>query len=263
MSSIRKGVAIVTGSGQGIGRTIATRLAADGFDIGLSDVGSNKEKLDALSAELAVKYPGLRLCVEVADVSVEEEVKALIDSVVKQLGSLNVMVANAGINRVAPLVDATLTDWEAIFSVNVRGTFLCYKYAAQQMIAQDQGGRIIGASSLAGKKGHRFLAAYSASKFAVRGLTQSAAIELGRHRITVNAYAPGPIQTAMLELLHEGTAKHSEDKDGIYDKMKRTSAVGYLGNTEDVASLVSYLVSPEAHFVTGQTVAVDGGIFFD
>ncbi|KAH7908728.1 hypothetical protein BJ138DRAFT_1136969 [Hygrophoropsis aurantiaca] len=261
MSTVRKGVAIITGSGQGIGRAIANRLAADGFDVGLSDVEANANKLEELAEQITAQYPERKVCVQLADVTVEEQVKELIWTVVIQLGALDVMVANAGINRVIPLVDTSVTDWDAIFSVNARGTFLCYKYAAQQMMAQglERGGRIIGASSLAGKTGHRFLAGYSASKFAVRGLTQAAAIELGRNRITVNAYAPGPIETAMLEQFHQGTIEYTKGTSNLYEEMKSTSAVGYLGNTKDVASLVSYLVSPEAHFITG----IDGGIYFD
>ncbi|OJA15481.1 hypothetical protein AZE42_06343, partial [Rhizopogon vesiculosus] len=174
----------------------------------------------------------------------------------------------------------TSEDFESVLSVNVKGTFHCYKYAAQQMIAQGDGGRIIGASSLAGKKGkficrcfrccmvtddmppsgHAMLSAYCASKFAVRGLTQTAAIEFGHHGITVNAYAPGPIYTSMLAQLQQAAVERSGD---LYEEMKRLSSVGYLGNTQDVGNLVSFLVTPEARFITGQSITIDGGIFFD
>ncbi|KAE9401212.1 NAD(P)-binding protein [Gymnopus androsaceus JB14] len=123
----------------------------------------------------------------------------MVDTVTKNLGGLDVMVANAGIlNTTAkPITEYPAEEWERIFSINTRGVFFCYKYAAKQLITQGRGGRIIGASSIAGKRAAAYHSAYSASKFAVRGLTQSAALELGEHGITVNAYAPGFIRTAM------------------------------------------------------------------
>ncbi|KAF9238224.1 hypothetical protein BU15DRAFT_88460 [Melanogaster broomeanus] len=250
-----KGIAVVTGSAQGIGRSIALRLASDGYDIGLNDVQANKHKLDALSEEISSGYPGRRACVVVADVTVEEQVEAMVEGVVKTLGSLDVMVANAGILRTGPLLETSTSDWDAVLRVNCRGTFLCYKYAAKQMIAQGTKGRIIGASSLAGKRGHALFSAYCASKFAVRGLTQTAAAEFGRYGITVNAYAPGLIESAMLTELHEGTVKYTGEEASVLEQ-----AVGYPGNTNDIASLVSYLVSPEAHYITG---TIDGGLYFD
>ncbi|KAG0697534.1 hypothetical protein DFH29DRAFT_1021943 [Suillus ampliporus] len=258
-----KGVAVVTGSGQGIGHTIAVRLAGDGYDVVINDLESNKENLDAVKNEIAVKFPERRVLVVCANVSVEEEVKGLVESTVKEFGKLNVFIANAGIAIIKPLLETTSEDWDSVLAVNVKGTFYSYKYAAQQMIAQGDGGRIIGASSLAGKKGNvMFLSgqpansAYSASKFAVRGLTQSAAIELGRNGITVNGYAPGAIQTSML-------AGFATALDSSVDHYEEMSSVGYLGTTQDVASLVSFLVTPEARFITGQTISIDGGILFD
>ncbi|KAG2032096.1 acetoin reductase family protein [Suillus americanus] len=232
-----KGVAVVTGSAQGIGCSIAMRLAGDGYDIVINDLESNKENLEEVKKEIAANFPERRVLSVLGNVSVEEDVKGLVESAVKEFGSLNVFVANAGICKSNSLVEMTSDDFESVLSVNVKGTFYCYKYAAQQMIAQGEGGRIIGASSLAGKKG----SAYCASKFAVRGLTQSAAIELGRNGITVNAYAPGTIQTPML--------------------LKQSTSVGNLGTTQDISSLVSFLVTPEARFITG--ISIDGGIFFD
>ncbi|KAH7925239.1 NAD(P)-binding protein [Leucogyrophana mollusca] len=174
------------------------------------------------------------------------------------------MIANAGIIRVGTLLQTTTADFEANFAVSVRGTFLCYKYAAQQMIAQGRGGRLIGASSVAGKQGHPNQIAYCSAKFAVRGLTQCAALELGRYGITVNCYAPGAIATPMLEGIkvandNSGASDRFYDGD-YYKRMADRSTVGYLGKTDDVASIVSYLVSKEAHFITGQSISVDGGV---
>ncbi|KIK43113.1 hypothetical protein CY34DRAFT_804200 [Suillus luteus UH-Slu-Lm8-n1] len=253
-----KGVAVITGSAQGIGRSIAIRLAVDGYDVVINDLESNKENLEEVKKEILADLPERRVLIVLGDVSVEEDVKGLIESAVKEFGNLNVFVANAGICKSKPLLETTSDDFESVLSVNVKGTFYSYKYAAQQMIAQGEGGRIIGASSLAGKKGHASLSAYCASKFAIRGLTQSAAIELGRNGITVNAYAPGTIQTPMLAGL-----AGSADYNDVYDEFKRLSSVGDLGTTQDVSSLVSYLVTPEARFITGQTITIDGGIHFD
>jgi len=259
-NSNSKGVAVVTGSGQGIGRTIAVRLAEDGYDVVINDLESNKENLDAVKNEIAVNFPERRVLIIYADVAVEEEVKGLVESVVKEFGKLNVFVANAGIIRTKPLLETTSDDLDSLLSVNVKGTFYCYKYAAQQMIAQGGGGRIVGASSGAGKRGSALLSAYCASKFAVRGLTQTAAIELGRHGITVNAYAPGAIDTSMLADLQVVAAEYSRN---FNEEMKASSSVGHLGTTQDVANLVSILVTPEARFITGQSISVDGGVLFD
>ncbi|KAG1893858.1 uncharacterized protein F5891DRAFT_1195886 [Suillus fuscotomentosus] len=254
MKSNSKGVAVVTGSAQGIGRGIAIRLAGDGYDIVINDLESNKDNLEEVKKEIIANFPEQRVLTVLGDVTIEEDVKGLIESAVKEFGSLNVFVANAGICKPKLLIETTSDDFESVLAVNVKGTFYSYKYAAQQMIAQGEGGRIVGASSLAGKKGRSTYAVIPSCMFAVRGLTQCAAIELGRNGITVNAYAPGAIQTPMLTGLVE-----SAD----YDEFKRLSSVGDIGTTQDVSSLVSFLVTPEARFITGQTISIDGGIFFD
>ncbi|KAG0705065.1 NAD(P)-binding protein [Suillus ampliporus] len=267
MTSCSKGVALITGAGQGIGRAIALRLAADGFDIGLN--GTNKSKVEEVAREIATAHSGRRVCVLLADVTVEDDVRSMVDGVVTELGGLDVMVANAGIIHIAPFVETTTQDWERIFAVNVRGVFLSYKYAAQKMIALNEthkrGRRIIGASSLGGKRGQEYLSAYSSSKFAVRGLTQSAAIELGQHGITVNVYAAGPIMTAMLnDVIVETTKlKGLSDPDVFIEHGKKNISVGYVGTPDDIAGLVSYIASAESHFITGQSITIDGGIHFD
>ncbi|KAF9223082.1 NAD(P)-binding protein [Gyrodon lividus] len=256
MSSL--GVAIVTGAAQGIGRAISLRLADDGFDVVVNDILLNKENLDAVISEIAAK--GRKACQIIADVTDEGQVKGMIDDVVRQLGGLDVMVANAGICRVGTLLDTTVENWEANFAVSVKGTFLCFKYAAQQMIAQGRGGRLVGASSVAGKTGHANQIAYCSAKFAVRGLTQCAGtlpLELGRYGITVNSYAPGAMVTPMCKYIRVANDQRTSDTQNFYhgdyyEKMADRCAVGYLGKAEDVASIVSYLVSKEAHYITGE-----------
>ncbi|KAK7034582.1 hypothetical protein VNI00_012211 [Paramarasmius palmivorus] len=199
------GVALVTGSARGIGKAIALRLAQDGFDGALNDLSSKTDQLKDVEKEIMAI--GKRTVVVTADVSNEDEVKQMIEKVVEVLGGLDVMVVNAGICTAAPMVETSTELWEQTFAVNSRGTFLCYKYATIQMIKQGRGGRIIGASSGAGKQGAKYLMAYSASKFAVRGMTQSAAWEAAKYGITVNAYAPGAIDTELAQEVGEEFAK--------------------------------------------------------
>ncbi|KAG1867102.1 hypothetical protein C8R48DRAFT_772297 [Suillus tomentosus] len=251
--SPQKGIALITGSAQGIGRSIALRLARDGFDIALNDIPMKSEQLAAVAGE--IEALGRKACIVIADVTIEEEVKNMITDTVKELSGLDVMVANAGIPGANTVLETTVEDWERTFTVNARGVFLCYKHAAVQMISQGRGGRIIGASSIAGKIGFPSAAAYCASKFAVRGLTQTAALELGKHNITVNAYAPGVIQTQILDSISDQSGNVSladEDSTNYLTQLIGNRPIKHNGQPEDIASIVSYLASKEAHFITGQ-----------
>jgi len=259
-SSLRR-IAVVTGAAQGIGRSIALRLAKDGLSVAVNDVQSKRKQLEEVVSEIR-RGDGRQAIAVTADISREDEVQAMTASVVEQLGGLDVMVANAAITHIAELVDSTLEDWDKIMMVNLRGTMLSYKYAALHMIQQGRGGRIIGASSLAGKQGFNGVSAYAASKFGVRGLTQCAALELVKHNITVNAYAPGVIDTKMA----------ATPRDLELGLLAGTTFVQLLGlppralppaSPDVIASLVSYLAKPEAYFITGQTISVDGGLTFD
>ncbi|KAF8885363.1 NAD(P)-binding protein [Infundibulicybe gibba] len=241
--------AIVTGAARGMGRAIALRLASDGFDVAVNDLPSGREGLETLAAEITHK--GRKAMVMTGDVSKEKDVKALVENTVNTLGDLNCMVANAGRLLVKSMVETTLDEWEQVFSVNSRGVFLCYKHAARRMIQQGEGGRIIGAASVAGKQGYPYSGGYSATKFAVRGMTQCLAQELGPHGITVNSYAPGAINTMLLKA--SGAAVGREDT--VVDDEAKNCVLGYVGNPEDVASIVSYLASREAHYITGQSVS--------
>ncbi|KAJ7234756.1 acetoin reductase family protein [Mycena haematopus] len=258
-----KGVAFVTGAARGIGKAIALRLADDGFDVAVNDLPASADGLFEVVEEIKAK--GRQSSSHLADVSIEEDVQSMFAEVVRVYGGLDVMVSNAGIAKWATLSDISVDDWDRIMAVNCRGTFLCYKYAGLQMIEQGRGGRIIGASSVAGKRvGSPFMSAYSVSKFAIRGLTQAAALEYGPHRITVNSYAPGAILTGMLEYLDASSAKVIGAAPGTFIELSKDwGALDAIGTTADVASLVSFIASEESRFITGQTLSVNGGMFFD
>ncbi|KAF4563998.1 NAD(P)-binding domain superfamily protein [Pleurotus pulmonarius] len=255
MSSL--GVALVTGAGRGIGRAIALRLAQDGYDLALSDLHVNQALVETLATE--IKNRGRKYTIVPANVKYEAEVKGMVGRTVKELGSLDVMIANAGIVSMKPFLDVEAEDWDEVQAVNSRGTFLCYKYAAKQMVDQGRGGRIIGASSLAGKQGWSHLTAYSSSKFTIRGLTQAAAVELAEHGITVNAYSPGIVDTRMKQILGDA----SGDPEGFFKGYTDRVPVRRFGTSDEVAGLVSYLVSKEASYITGQSVSINGGVYCD
>lgn len=250
-------VALVTGAAQGIGRSIALRLAQDGYDVAINDWGLEQmSKLETLAQE--IRAMGRNAAVVIGDVGVEGDVKAMVSNTVKELGSLDIAVANAGIAFGTPLLETTTEDFDRIMNINVRGVFLTYKYAALKMVKQGRGGRIIGASSVLGKKGNSKLSAYCATKFAVRGLTQSFAQEMAPHNITVNAYSPGVITTPMT-----ASAQDASFGGGHGESLKHLMGFGGgpSAGPDVISSLVSYLVKPEAYFITGQSWAVAGGAF--
>ncbi|EJD06797.1 NAD-binding protein [Fomitiporia mediterranea MF3/22] len=182
-------VAIITGRAQGIGYAITHRLADDGFDVAVNDIHAKQKEIDTIVEE--VRKKGRRAIAVPGDVSSETDVAVLVENTVRDLGSVDVMVANAGVMPLGGILELPIEKLEATLAINVRGVFLCLKYAGLQMVKQGRGG-LIAATSTAGKQGGPNIAAYSASKFAVRGLVQSASIDLRKYGITVNAYG-GPL----------------------------------------------------------------------
>jgi meso-butanediol dehydrogenase/(S,S)-butanediol dehydrogenase/diacetyl reductase len=171
------------------------------------------------------------------------------------------MVANAGIAQVKTLLEVTPEDLQKIFEVNVFGVVYCLQAAAEKMIAQGTGGKIINAASIAGHAGFAYLGHYSATKFAVRALTQSAAKELADKGITVNAYCPGIVGTDMWDLIDEKLGAYlGTGKGEALEKYASTIPLGRVQTPDDVAGFVSYLASPDADYMTGQAVMIDGGI---
>ncbi|EUC55048.1 3-ketoacyl-(acyl-carrier) reductase [Rhizoctonia solani AG-3 Rhs1AP] len=243
-------VAIVTGAAQGIGRSIALRLAADGLAVGVNDISSQLEELNKLVAEIT-SCGGQALAIR-ADVSKELEVIEMVQAVSEAFGGLDVMVANAGIRLPGrPLLEMPEEDFDKVMSVNCKGTLYCYRAAAKQMIKQgtERGGRIIGASSMFGLTVHAGRTPYSTSKFAIRAITQTAALEWGQYGITVNCYAPGPIDTPLA----------TSTGQAFIQKMIEQVPLKRMGQPEEVAALVSFIASPEASYITGQTLSINGG----
>ncbi|EJF56345.1 acetoin reductase family protein [Dichomitus squalens] len=260
-TSNEKRVAIITGAAEGIGRGIALRLAKDGYELGLFDLPRSKDRLEELANTLRSEHK-TRVATVFGDVSKEEDVKRLVDTVVQELGSLYAIVANAGvaINRV--LHETPTEELDRLLNINVKGVWFSYKYAAIQLIKQGKGGRIIGAASIAGKRGLPQHSAYCATKFAVRGLTQAAALDYGQYGITVNAYAPGTIDTPLLQEIDDYHNKVGGQPKGAW-KSTFQNSLGRIGQPSEIAGLVSFLVSDDSSYVTGQTYIADGGIHFD
>ncbi|UJR06680.1 hypothetical protein I4U23_010966 [Adineta vaga] len=254
--------ALVTGAARGIGRAIALRLAKDGLNVAVNDIKANSTELEDTQKE--IEKLGRQSISIIADVSDEKQVQTMMRTTAKELGSLNVVIANAGIAQVKPLLEITVEDWDKVFGVNARGVFLCYREAAKVMIEQGKGGKIIGACSVSGYKASPMLSHYSASKWSVRGLTQAAAMELAQYKITVNAYCPGIVGTAMWDLIDEKLAKYENKEKGkvIEEYSSRLIALGRTSVPEDVANFVSYLASKDSDYMTGQSIMIDGGIQF-
>jgi meso-butanediol dehydrogenase/(S,S)-butanediol dehydrogenase/diacetyl reductase len=255
--SIEGKVAIVTGAGRGIGRAIAMRLAADGADVAVNDI--NPDSAKAVAAE--IEGTGRRSAAVPADVSDKAAVTGMVDSAVDSLGRLDIMVSNAGIAQVKPLVEVEPEELEALFKVNVFGVVYCLQAAVAQLRSQGSGGKIINAASIAGHSGFDFLGAYSSTKFGVVGLTQAAAKELAPHGITVNAYCPGIVGTDMWDLIDEKLGGYLDLPKGEALKQYASGIpLGRVQTPEDVASFVSYLAGPDSDYMTGQSVMIDGGV---
>lgn len=237
--------ALVTGGTGGMGRVIASKLAADGFDVAVAYVG-NIDLADATVDEIAGQ--GRRGAAFAADIAEEDAVSAVFDAVDDRFGHLDVMVHTAGINRPATLTDLDLADFDAIQRVNVRGSFVVNQQAARRI---RDGGSIVNVSSSMVRVAPPALSAYAASKSAVDTLTRILAKELRGRDITVNAVAPGP--TATVAFLDSTPAEKQEELAAL-------PPLGRLGSPGDIAGVVSFLVGPSGRWVNGQVVYANGGL---
>jgi 3-oxoacyl-[acyl-carrier protein] reductase len=243
-------VAIVTGAGRGIGSAIAQRLASDGFAVALLDLAEDAVKAgaDAINAD------GGRAIGVAVDVSDAEAVDTAVATVVEQLGAPTVLVNNAGITRDNLLFKMSESDWDSVMNVHLRGSFLMSR-AAQKHMTEQGWGRIVNLSSTSAL-GNRGQANYAAAKAGLQGFTKTLAIELGKFGVTVNAIAPGFIETEM-------TAATAERVGVPFEDFKKAAAaeipVRRVGQPSDIAGVVSFLVSDDASFVSGQVIYVAGG----
>ena len=257
-------VALVTGAGRGIGRGIALRLARDGADVALVDLGP--DGITAVAEEIS--EIGSKATTFVADVGDRDQVFAAVDHAASALGGFDIMVNNAGIALVAALIDTTPEDVAKIWAVNVDGVLWGIQAAVGKFKelgnnADGKISRVINASSIAGHEGFAMLGVYSATKFAVRALTQAAAKEHAADGITVNAYCPGVVGTDMWVEIDKRFAELTGAAEGeTYDKFVGGIALGRAEVPEDVAGLVSYLAGPDGRYMTGQAPLIDGGLVY-
>lgn len=238
--------AIVTGASRGIGKAIALKLASLGANVVVNYRSNEKE---ALEVENEIKKMGVEtLCIK-GDISKSEDVDKLITDAKERFGNIDIMVNNAGITKDALILRMKKEDFDSVIDVNLKGVFNCLKAIAPVMIKQKQG-KIINLSSVVGITGNAGQINYSASKAGVIGMTKSLAKEVGSRGITVNAVAPGYIETDMTETLGE---KYKEE-------MKKNIPLKRLGSANDVAEVVAFLAGDGANYVTGQVIQVDGGM---
>ncbi|MFV0252759.1 MAG: SDR family NAD(P)-dependent oxidoreductase [Beutenbergiaceae bacterium] len=252
---------VVTGAGSGIGRAIATRLATTGWQVVATDIDATAAE-EAAAALPAVGHGAH----ESAEVDVTDPVAAerVAQDVSRRLG-LAGWVSNAGVSFMERFVDIPLSNYDKTLDINLKGVFVCGQAAARAMIAAGRGGRIVNTASMAGKQGRvPYLADYVASKFGVVGLTQAMACELGPHGITVNAVCPGYVTTPMQEreLVWEAELRGVTPAD-VRQLMLDDTPLGRLQTPEDVANVVGFLLSEEGAFITGESVAVNGGAYMD
>jgi len=240
-------VALVTGSGRGIGRAIALRFADEGASVVVNSL--HRDTSEAVKRE--VESRGARAISVAGDVSDERSVADLFETVKREFGGLDVLVNNAGINIVKTALEMTEADWDRIFSVNLRSIFLCSRAAAGMMIP-NKSGRIINVSSIVGINPFPSRAPYATSKAGVIMLTRELALEWAKHNITVNAIAPGFVST---DMLMARIAEGAIDGDAI---LKRVP-LGRLGSVEDMAHSVLFLAEEGSSYITGQCLTVDGG----
>lgn len=257
--SVKNKSVLVTGAGQGIGRGIALRLAKDGANIALIDL--KEDKINDVKKE--VEAFGVKATTFTADVSKRDQVFAAVDHAEKELGGFDAIINNAGIAQVKPLADVTPEDMDKIFKINVDGVLWGIQAAAAKFKQNGTKGKIISASSIAGHDGFAMLGVYSATKFAVRALTQAAAKEYASAGITVNAYCPGIVGTDMWVEIDERFSEITGTPKGeTYKKYVDGIALGRAQTPDDVAALVAFLVSDDSDYITGQAILTDGGIVY-
>ena len=242
--SLSKKVALVTGSGQGIGRAIALKLAGDGALVVVNDISDAAEAVAEEIRSLGGEGKAI-----LADVSSSIEVARLIEQVIASFGKIDILVNNAGIARDQLVLRMSDEDWDKVIDIDLKSVFLCTRAALKLMI-RERWGRVVSISSIVGIAGNRGQANYASAKAGVIGFTRTVAREVASRGITANAIAPGFIDTEMTKAID----------DKWREELKSRIPVGYLGSPDDVAEAVRFLASEEARYITGQVLGVDGGL---
>lgn len=246
MKRFENKIVLVTGAGRGIGASIAKRFASEGAEVIVNYSGNDEaaqKTVDEITATggQAQKYK--------CSVNDSESVKVMIDEIIKEFGRIDILVNNAGITKDGLMLRMTDEDFDRVIDVNLKGTFNCTKYVSKYMLKQ-KSGKIINISSVVGLSGNAGQVNYSASKAGIIGITKSAAKELSSRGITVNAVAPGYVDTDMTKVL----------SDNIRSEILKNIPLQRMGNVEDISNCVAFLASEDASYITGQVISVDGGM---
>lgn len=239
-------VALITGSSQGIGKAIALKLASQGAKIALNDIAMQEENLKKLQEE--IKGSGGEAKYFMADVSKYDEVEKMMQAIQQEFGRLDILVNNAGITKDRTLAKMTIEEWQKVIDINLTSVFNCSKTALPMLIENQ--GNIVSLSSFSGLRGNFGQTNYTAAKAGIIGFTKTLSKEVGKFGVRVNAVAPGFIESKMTEVMPEE----------VKVMVKRLTSLGRTGKPEEVASVIAFLAGPDASFITGDIVNIDGGL---
>ena len=246
MKRFENKIVLVTGAGRGIGASIAKRFASEGAEVIVNYSGNDEAAQKTVDEITAIGGQAQKYKCSVND---SESVKVMIDEIIKKFGRIDILVNNAGITKDGLMLRMTDEDFDRVIDVNLKGTFNCTKYVSKYMLKQ-KSGKIINISSVVGLSGNAGQINYSASKAGIIGITKSAAKELSSRGITVNAVAPGYVDTDMTKVL----------SDNIRNEILKNIPLQRMGNVEDISNCVAFLSSEDASYITGQVISVDGGM---
>lgn len=245
--------AIITGAARGIGRAFAEAYVREGATVAVADI--DLERASATAAEIGPQAYAVKI-----DVSSQDSIKAAVAACVEKAGGIDILVNNAAIFDLAPIVEITRKSYQRLFDINVGGTLFTLQAVARQMIAQGRGGKIINMASQAGRRGEGLVGVYCASKAAVISLTQSAGLDLIKHGIHVNGIAPGVVGSEMWDEVDALFAKYENRPLGEKKRLVGEAVpLGRMGKPEDLAGMAVFLASSDADYIVAQTYNVDGG----